>query len=106
MERLVEHFSDGRLKMDFDLTAANKQWQHPWHLVHRVNLHGKLKELATAETGVGCPVKLHTASRVASVDPVEGILALESGTIVTADVVVGADGIYVRATIVFAMRPW
>ncbi|KAK3394131.1 hypothetical protein B0H63DRAFT_37334 [Podospora didyma] len=96
MDRLVERAGDGRVIRDIDLTLANKRWQHPWHLVHRVNLHNELKKLAVSEEAgsLGIPVKLYTASKVVEINPDEGTLTLEDGTTHTADMVIGADGIY------------
>ncbi|KAK3337297.1 hypothetical protein B0T19DRAFT_455016 [Cercophora scortea] len=94
MDRLVEHSKDGSILKDIDLTMANKRWQHPWHLVHRVNMHEKLKKLATSDEGSGIPARLHTSSKVADIDPQNGVITLKSGATTTADVVVGADGIY------------
>ncbi|KAK4451635.1 3-hydroxybenzoate 6-hydroxylase 1 [Podospora aff. communis PSN243] len=94
MDRLIERMSDGQLRQDIDLTIPNKRWQHPWHLVHRVNLHDRLKQLATSEVGVGAPVKLHTASKVVAVDSEKGSFTLKDGSTGTADLIVGADGIY------------
>ena len=98
MDRLVERAGDGRVIKDIDLTVANKRWQHPWHLVHRVSLHNELKKLAVSEESGsrGIPVKLHTASKVVEVDSYKGTVTLENGTTNTADIVIGADGIYVR----------
>ncbi|KAK0631995.1 hypothetical protein B0T14DRAFT_532570 [Immersiella caudata] len=94
MNRLIERTSDGQVRQDVDLTIANKRWQHPWHLVHRVNLHDRLKQLAISGTGIGTPAALHTSSKVVAVDPEKGHLTLQDGSTVTADLIIGADGIY------------
>lgn len=57
-------------------------------------MHDHLKRLATSTAGEGTPANLHTASKVVEVDPDTGTITLENGTTDTADVVVGADGIY------------
>ena len=95
MNRLIERLSNGNVRMNLDLSEANKQWQHPWLLVHRVNLHDHLKKIATAQEGVGKPAGLHTSSKVVELDPAVGSITLEDGTVVLADIIVGADGIYV-----------
>lgn len=98
MERIQERLSPGSMMKDVDCTIPNKQWQHPWLLSHRVNLHEKLKSLATSENGAGPPAKLHTSAKVASMDPEKGEIKLADGTTVVGDVVLGADGIYVSTT--------
>ncbi|KAH8889560.1 FAD/NAD(P)-binding domain-containing protein [Thozetella sp. PMI_491] len=94
MTRLIENFHTGGCKVNIDLTEANKQWQHPWHLVHRVFLHDTLKKIATSEEGLGTPAVLHTSSKVAEVDAENGAITLADGTKVEADIIIGADGIY------------
>jgi len=95
MDCFIEKTSDGHPRQINELTEPNKRWQHPWHLVHRVDLHDHLKHLATSDIGVGTPVELHTASTVVAVDTEQGMLTLQDDSTVTADLVIGADGIYV-----------
>lgn len=95
MDRLIERLSTGNVRMNLDLSRANTQWQHPWLLVHRANLHDHLKKIATAQEGEGKPVGLHTSSKVVELDPAAGSLTLGDSTVVLADILVGADGIYV-----------
>ncbi len=95
MNRLVNFNEHGDLLQDVDLRTANKRWQHPWHLVHRVNLRDALQKMATASDGPGAPARLDTASKVMEVDPDKGAIRLSDGRVVNADVVIGADGIYV-----------
>ncbi len=95
MCRLAEYNKKGVETRQVDLTEPNKIWQHPWQLVHRVRLHDKLKQIATSDEGRGKPVTLHLSSKVIVVDPETATLQLESGDMVRADVVLGADGIYV-----------
>jgi 2-polyprenyl-6-methoxyphenol hydroxylase-like FAD-dependent oxidoreductase len=96
MEHLIEYSSDGQVMKDVDLKEAAKRWQHPWLLTHRVGLHDKLKKLATGAEGEGPAAELHTASKVVEVDPEKGTITLENGQMDTFDVIVGADGVYVR----------
>lgn len=98
MQYMEERTEKGEVLKDLDLRGMNAQWQHPWHLSHRINLHEKLKTIATAEDGVGTPAKLNTSSRIVSVDPEKGQVSLADGTTVTGDVILGADGIYVSDT--------
>ncbi|KAJ7693454.1 hypothetical protein B0H17DRAFT_879875, partial [Mycena rosella] len=67
-------------------------------LCHRSDhdLHNELKRLAIGE-GEGAPAKLHLGSRVLAADVEEGTITLEGGKVVHADLILGADGINVRA---------
>ncbi|KAI1430025.1 hypothetical protein F5Y12DRAFT_781623 [Xylaria sp. FL1777] len=93
---LIERSFTGEVIRDVDLTAPNKMWQHPWHLVHRVALHSSLKEAATSKAGPGIPAVIRNASKAVDVDADAGIVTLEDGTSITADMIIGADGVYSR----------
>ena len=95
MKYVVEFTGEGKLMRKVDLREPNKAWQHQWLLCHRVSLHDKLKKVATSEEGEGVPAKLHTASKVVEIDPEKGTITLENGETSTADIIVGADGVYV-----------
>ncbi|KAM5351596.1 hypothetical protein ACJ41O_004319 [Fusarium nematophilum] len=94
MSHLYEFRQNGSLIKHVDLTALNARWQHPWHLVHRVALHDRLKRAATGEDGPGRPAALHVSSKVVRVDPLKGSIELADGSATRADVVLGADGIH------------
>ncbi|EMC98606.1 hypothetical protein BAUCODRAFT_30880 [Baudoinia panamericana UAMH 10762] len=98
MERLTEYTAGGVRKRSMDLREANKQWQHPWLLAPRIELHNKLKQLVNSpkpsnERTRGS-VRLQLSARVVEVDPASGRIRLEDGTEVEGDVVVGADGVH------------
>lgn len=90
MLQLAEYNEKGETQRLADLREPSKMWQHPWQLVHRVRLHNNLKKTAQEAGAI-----LNLSSRVAEVDPEKGTLTFESGKIINADVIVGADGIYV-----------
>ena len=94
MNKLTEYDADGTLKRSIDLREANKMWQHPWHLAHRVHLHDALKKAATSQEGTGQPVDLRTSSKVADVDESVATITLANGETVSGDVVIGADGVH------------
>lgn len=95
MKTLAEYKETGGLVKEVDLTVHNQMWQHPWHLVHRVALHDSLKKAATSKEGPGPTPSLQTSSKVVEVDADAGKVIFQDGTTVEADVIVGADGIYV-----------
>lgn len=66
-------------------------------LCHRVDLQNELLDLATREDGPGKPCKLSLGEQVVSCDPEFGSVTLKNGMMVTADVIIGADGI--RSTV-------
>ncbi|KAF7714008.1 Uncharacterized protein PECH_000545 [Penicillium ucsense] len=61
---------------------------------HRRDFHDQLKEAALSTERAGEPVILRTASRVVDCDPEAGSVTLEDGGVVSADLIVAADGIH------------
>ncbi|KAK8126463.1 uncharacterized protein PG998_002222 [Apiospora kogelbergensis] len=94
MSKIVDFALTGGVIKEIDLTMPNKMWQHPWQLVHRVALHDNLKAVATAKDASGMPATLYTSTKVAGVDPDARTLTFADGSTRTADVIIGADGIY------------
>ncbi|KAK7952086.1 salicylate hydroxylase [Apiospora aurea] len=92
--KVVEFAYTGGVIKEVDLTMPNKMWQHPWQLVHRVALHDNLKAVATAQDAPGPPATLYTSSKVTGVDPDARTLTFANGSTRTADLIIGADGIY------------
>ena len=84
--------TDGKQQMRIPLATMDK-YGGERVMYHRVDLHETLKERATAEGYAGRPVMVKTSSRVASCDCEAGKIKLESGETLTADLIVGADGI-------------
>jgi 2-polyprenyl-6-methoxyphenol hydroxylase-like FAD-dependent oxidoreductase len=94
MEHFTEYATDGSLIRSIDLREPNKQWQHPWQLVHRVHLHSELRKLATSPVGKGMPVDMCYSSKVVQVNPAAGTVLLSTGDMLQGDVIVGADGVF------------
>ncbi|VZH94270.1 unnamed protein product [Fusarium fujikuroi] len=105
-ERITEFNAANEVVRDADITEANKIWQHPWHLVHRVRLHQELKRLATSPEGSGTPAVLRTSSRVIDVDTETATVFLEDGSQVQGDLVVGADGVHSRSRSKVVGKDW
>lgn len=63
-------------------------------MAHRAHLHTQLKDAAMSSQGEWKSARIHTSSRVMSVDAQNAIITLENGTSHVADVVIGADGVH------------
>ncbi|KAF3014378.1 hypothetical protein E8E14_001231 [Neopestalotiopsis sp. 37M] len=61
---------------------------------HRQDLHSALLSAATSPELSGLPVEVRTGTKVVSCDPEEGVVTIETGENLKADVIVGADGIH------------
>ncbi|KAK6602073.1 3-hydroxybenzoate 6-hydroxylase 2 [Botrytis cinerea] len=93
-EWVSEYRPDGELVFSKDVRGLSKVFPYPWQLIHRVDLHNALKDIATSREGKGTPAILHTRSRVASVDVDTPSLTLENGSTHTGDFIIAADGIH------------
>ncbi|KAF7891745.1 hypothetical protein EAF00_008047 [Botryotinia globosa] len=93
-EWVSEYRPDGELVFSRDVRGLSKVFPYPWQLIHRVDLHNALKDIATSEKGKGIPAVLHTRSRVASVDIETPSLTLDDGSTHTGDFIIAADGIH------------
>ena len=60
-----------------------------------MDLHNELKHLALADDVDFPPCDLRLSSKVEHIDPETGKVTLASGEIHEADLIVGADGVYV-----------
>ena len=69
----------------------------PWYFSHRVDLHNEFKRLALEPSDKFPGAKLHLLKNVVDLDCEKGRLTFEDGTSTTKDVVIGADGVHVRA---------
>lgn len=56
-------------------------------------MHSVLQDTALSEAGEGPPARLHVNHRVVSVDHEAGTVKFENGVTVTADLIIGSDGI-------------
>ncbi|KAJ7168637.1 FAD/NAD(P)-binding domain-containing protein [Mycena filopes] len=89
------------------LLVPNVSEDAPDICCHRSDLYSELKRLATGE-GAGPPAQLLLNSKVSACDPEAGTITLSDGETITADVVIGADGIHsiIRTAIVgHTVRP-
>lgn len=58
-------------------------------------MHRMLLKSATQEEGEGTPAKLEVDHKATEVDCVAGTVTFENGTTITADLIIGADGVSV-----------
>jgi salicylate hydroxylase len=76
-----------------DLSSAEHMFGAPVWAIHRVDLHNELRRLATSETELGCPVRIHLASEVIGAST-DGSIVLKNKSKPTADLVIAADGLH------------
>lgn len=83
---------DGKLQRTIPLVSKT-EYGADRMVYHRMDLHAVLKENATKPDGYGEPAEIRTSSCVVTCDPNSGTVTLRNGTILEADVIIGADGI-------------
>ncbi|PCH09241.1 Monooxygenase, FAD-binding [Penicillium occitanis (nom. inval.)] len=88
LREIHRYRGEGDLKFIKDFADARKTWQSEWYLVHRVDLHNYLKEVAL-KTAV-----LHTGCNVVDVNIEEPRVVLDDGREFRADLLLGADGVH------------
>lgn len=88
---------DGSPGMMNNMTDYQKAYGDPWVMAHRVDLHNELMRVALDPEGTGPVAQLRLGVQVVSCDVEACTISLVDGSICTADLIVGADGI--RSTI-------
>ncbi|KAJ0291014.1 hypothetical protein COL922a_014265, partial [Colletotrichum nupharicola] len=83
---------DGELQMRIPLSTTEKYGAERM-MYHRADLHAVLKERAMGAEVPGKPAELKTSTRVVNCDPEKGTVELADGEMLSADLIVGADGI-------------
>lgn len=83
---------NGELQMRIPLFTASKYGAERM-LYRRVDLHEALKERATSSSFAGRPAEVRVSSRVTDCDCDAGFVLTQSGEILQADLIIGADGI-------------
>lgn len=64
-------------------------------MFHRVDMHTMLLEAATQEAGEGTPCSVVVDHIAKECDPEAGTVTFENGVTISADLIIGADGIRV-----------
>ncbi|EDU44702.1 UbiH 2-polyprenyl-6-methoxyphenol hydroxylase [Pyrenophora tritici-repentis] len=85
--------TEGKMVNEIQL-LAKKQYGADRIMWHRQDLHSHLMKVVRDEARNGPPPVVRTASRVVDCNCDTGIVTLQNGDILEADVVIGADGIH------------
>ncbi|PQE15106.1 hypothetical protein CJF31_00007186 [Rutstroemia sp. NJR-2017a BVV2] len=93
-EYVSEYALNGDQVFCKDVRPLSAIFPYPWQLIHRVDFHNALKEIATSSEGKGTPAVLNLRSRVESVDVEAPSLTLIDGTTHTGDLLIAADGVH------------
>ncbi|KFY17055.1 hypothetical protein V492_00915 [Pseudogymnoascus sp. VKM F-4246] len=93
-EWVSEYRPDGEMVFRKDVRPLSSVFPYPWQLIHRVDLHNALKDIAMSREGKGLPVVLNLRSKVVHINIDTPSLTLEDGSTYTGDLIIGADGVH------------
>lgn len=77
----------------YDLDDYEEKWGYAYNMFHRQYMHAMLMESAIGAEGKGTPAKLIVNHKCKDIDLETSTIKLENGIKVTADLIIGADGI-------------
>lgn len=90
---VLRDWETGRIVNQYDLDSYEADWGNVHYTFHRRDLHRGLLHAATSEEGKGIPCRIIVDHICKSVDYETGTITFENGGTVTADLIIGADGI-------------
>ncbi|KAH6915217.1 salicylate hydroxylase [Coprinopsis sp. MPI-PUGE-AT-0042] len=94
LEKLImRDWETGAVQGVYDLSNYEQDWGRVYYMLHRQDMHKVLLKTATAPEGPGTPCKVFTDSICDRVDLENNIIYFQNGKTVTADLIIGADGI-------------
>ncbi|KAJ7667598.1 hypothetical protein DFH06DRAFT_1182999 [Mycena polygramma] len=89
----MREWETGRVQNDYKLNKYEEEWGNVYNMFHRQDMHHTLLKTATAEEGEGTPCKVLIDHICESVDAEAGTVTFKNGVTVSADLIIGADGI-------------
>ncbi|KAL8293242.1 hypothetical protein RQP46_000936 [Phenoliferia psychrophenolica] len=90
---IMRDWRTGDVMSTYDLSDYKERWGTEYYMFHRQDMHKMLMDCALSQEGEGPPVKFVPFAKCASVDCEAGVVTFEDGREITADLVVGADGV-------------
>ncbi|KAF9647651.1 salicylate hydroxylase [Thelephora ganbajun] len=94
LQKLVmREWETGRILNQYDLSEYEATWGDPSNMFYRKDMHLGLLHAATSEEGKGVPCKIVIDHICEAVDYETGTVTFKNGRTVTADIIIGADGI-------------
>ncbi|KAJ6627398.1 salicylate hydroxylase [Mycena sp. CBHHK59/15] len=93
MNLVMREWETGKVLNDYKLDKYEEEWGNVYNMFHRQDMHATLLKTATSAEGKGTPCKVFIDHICDTVDAEAGTVAFKNGATVTADIVIGADGI-------------
>ena len=77
-----------------DFSSFENNFGAPYLLSHRVDLHEALRQMATSSKGLGKPAQIINGAHIISYDAEAGSVTLANGSVLSADLIIAADGVH------------
>ncbi|KAJ7429035.1 salicylate hydroxylase [Mycena latifolia] len=93
MNLVMREWETGKVQNDYKLDKYEEEWGNVYNMFHRQDMHKTLLETATSTEGKGTPCKVFIDHICDTVNAEAGTVAFKNGVTITADLIIGADGI-------------
>jgi len=91
-ELTMRDWHTGEVLNEYPLGDYEERWGNIYWMFHRQDFHDELQH-AIVDDGPGPKCKIAVNHRARNIDVEKGVIEFDNGTTVTADLIVGADGI-------------
>ncbi|KAK0467871.1 salicylate hydroxylase [Desarmillaria tabescens] len=93
MKLVMRDWDTGKILNQYNLDNYEEQWGNVYNMFHRQDMHATLFKTATSGEGKGTPATVVIDHICQSVDPEKGTVTFTNGRTISADLIIGADGI-------------
>ncbi|KAG7527658.1 hypothetical protein FFLO_06720 [Filobasidium floriforme] len=106
LQKLVmRDYKTGAVDMIYDMSAYEQKWGFPYYMFHRQDMLRMMITTATQTAGQGPPSTLKILHSARSIDFDRGEIEFENGLRVTADLIIGADGVVSKTRALMDLEP-
>ncbi|KAK0453209.1 salicylate hydroxylase [Armillaria borealis] len=93
MKLVMRDWDTGRILNQYNLDNYEQEWGNVYNMFHRQDMHATLLKTATSPEGKGTPATVVIDHICQSVDSEKGTVTFTNGRTISADLIIGADGI-------------
>ncbi|KAF8911886.1 salicylate hydroxylase [Mucidula mucida] len=93
MKLVMRDWETGKILNQYNLDGYEEQWGNVYNMFHRQDMHATLLKTATSPEGEGTPCTVCVDHICESVDYEKGTVTFTNGRTISADLIIGADGI-------------
>lgn len=105
MELTMRDWETGEILNQYHLHDYEKTWGNVYNMFHRQDMHKMLMDTAISQEGKGVPAEIVMDHIAEDVNTDTGIITFRNGNKVTADLIIGSDGIRSKARVAIGVTP-